>query len=69
MKMVFDNKRYFLSNFTNNFLLKTKKTKPEDSNLYISMHTYSLFIGKSFLKAIASRNVKVAQLTNIIEQI
>lgn len=68
MKMVFDNKRYFLSNFTYNFLLKTKK-KTEDSNLYISMHTYSLFIGKSFLKAIASRNVKVAQLTNIIEQI
>lgn len=32
------------------------------------MHTYNIFTGKSFLKVIVSRNVKIAQFTTIIEQ-
>ena len=35
------------------------------TNIQLSANTYSLFIGKSFLNSIASRNVKVAQLNNI----
>lgn len=53
MKMVFDNKRYFLSNFTYNFLLKTKKKtwrfKPVHIYAYLLfIHWEELFKGHSF---------------------
>lgn len=45
-----------------------EKTYYKTETLYITMHTYNIFTGKSFLKVVVSRNVKIAQFTTIIEQ-
>lgn len=47
-----------------------EKTYYKTETLYITMHTYNIFTGNSFLNVnvIVSRNVKIAQFTIIIEQ-